>query len=227
VRVRRAGADALVEVSDDGVGLDAETAGHVFELFFQGRQGISRSRGGLGVGLTLVQRIVEAHDGEVRVASDGPGKGALFTVRLPAIEVPGAQAALSREVQRAGRRSVVLVEDAEDTRAALQRVLQHAGHRVVTAKDGVEGLRKIIDVRPDVALVDIGLPQIDGYELARRLRQAGSRAYLVALTGYGLAADRERARKAGFDVHVTKPAAAPALLALVADAPRRDRKAPA
>jgi CheY-like chemotaxis protein len=219
IRVRRENGDALVEVEDDGVGLDAETAPHVFELFFQGRQEISRSRGGLGVGLTLVQRIVEAHGGGVGVESEGPGKGALFSVRLPAIEAPAVRAGRAPVARVTAPRSIVLVEDADDARATLQRVLEHAGHRVVTARDGIEGLDKIIGTHPDVALVDIGLPGIDGYELARRLRSAGSRAYLVALTGYGLAADRERARKAGFDIHVAKPAAMASLLALIDEAP--------
>jgi NO-binding membrane sensor protein with MHYT domain/ActR/RegA family two-component response regulator/two-component sensor histidine kinase len=219
IRVRRENGDALVEVEDDGVGLDAETAPHVFELFFQGRQEISRSRGGLGVGLTLVQRIVEAHGGGVGVESEGPGKGALFSVRLPAIEAPAVRAGRAPVARVTAPRSIVLVEDADDARATLQRVLEHAGHRVVTARDGIEGLDKIIGTHPDVALVDIGLPGIDGYELARRLRSAGSRAYLVALTGYGLAVDRERARKAGFDIHVAKPAAMASLLALIDEVP--------
>ena len=223
VRVGRQGAAALIEVSDDGVGLDADTAPHVFELFFQGRQEISRARGGLGLGLTLVQRIVEAHDGEVSVASDGPGKGARFTVRLPAIETPVADAALSGGTRRAVSRSVVLVEDSDDGRITLQHLLEHAGHRVLTARDGADGVDKIVNARPDVALVDIGLPKVDGYELARRVRAAGSRTYLVAVTGYGLAADRERARRAGFDAHMTKPAATDALLAIVAEAPQRGR----
>jgi NO-binding membrane sensor protein with MHYT domain/CheY-like chemotaxis protein len=227
VRVRRDGAGALVEVSDDGVGLDAETASHVFELFFQGKQGISRSRGGLGVGLTLVQRIVEAHGGEVGVSSAGLGKGARFSARFPAIEAPQARAARASPAQCVAPRRVVLVEDADDARLSLQRVLELAGHRVIAVKDGVDGLDQIVGTCPDIALVDIGLPGIDGYEIARRARIAGSRAFLVALTGYGLAADRERARKAGFDLHVAKPAAMMSLLALVAEAPSAEMKRPA
>jgi diguanylate cyclase len=224
VRVGREGDAALIEVRDDGAGLDAETASRVFELFFQGRQEIARSRGGLGVGLTLVQRIVEAHGGEVRVSSGGPGKGALFSVRLPAVEAPAAtQAALSGGARATGPRSVVLVEDMEDTRASLQLVLERAGHRVLAARDGVEGLRKILEARPDVALVDIGLPEMDGYELARQVRQGGLPTYLVAVTGYGLSADRERARLAGFDAHLTKPASMAVLLSTVASAPARSR----
>ena len=221
IRVGRDGDAALIEVKDDGAGLDAETAARAFELFFQGRQEIARSRGGLGVGLTLVQRIVEAHGGDVRVASGGPGKGALFTVRLPAVETPAAAQAALSGARGAGPRSVVLVEDMEDTRATLQRVLEYAGHKVLAARDGAEGLRKILEMRPDVALVDIGLPEMDGYELARRVRQDGLPTYLVAVTGYGLADDRERARLAGFDAHLTKPASMALLLSTVAAAPAR------
>jgi NO-binding membrane sensor protein with MHYT domain/CheY-like chemotaxis protein len=225
VRVGREGGAALVAVSDDGAGLDAETAPRVFELFFQGRQEISRSRGGLGIGLTLVQRIVEAHGGDVSAASDGPGRGALFTARFPAVEAPArALAARSAGSRAAVPRSVVLVEDGDDARATLQRVLEHAGHRVLVASDGFEGLQKIMEAKPDVALIDIGLPRIDGYELARRLRASGVRTYLVAVTGYGLAADQERAHQAGFDVHLTKPASLALLLSTVASAPAGGRR---
>jgi diguanylate cyclase len=226
VRIGRQGEAATIEVEDDGVGLDADTAAHVFDLFFQGRQDISRSRGGLGVGLTLVQRIVEAHGGDVRVASDGHGKGAVFTVRLPAVAAPEAtRAGCAGGATRAAlTRSVVLVEDMDDARTSLQRVLEHAGHRVLPARDGVEGLKKIMETRPDVALVDIGLPELDGYELARRVRAAGSRTYLVAVTGYGLAADQERARRAGFDAHLTKPASVALLLDTVASASAKTRR---
>jgi diguanylate cyclase len=227
VSVGREEEAALIQVKDDGAGLDAETAAHVFDLFFQGGQDISRSKGGLGIGLTLVQRIVEAHGGEVRVASDGPGKGARFTVRLPAVAAPGAtRAALSGGAARpALARSVVLVEDIDDARISLQHVLERAGHRVLAARDGAEGLRKIMEAKPDVALVDIGLPQMDGYELARQVRAGGVPTYLVAVTGYGLAADQERARRAGFDAHLTKPASMALLLDTVANAPAKMRRA--
>jgi signal transduction histidine kinase/CheY-like chemotaxis protein len=223
VSVGGGAAAAVVSVRDDGVGLERETAARVFELFFQGRQEISRSRGGLGVGLTLVQRIVEAHGGTVGVASEGAGKGATFTVQLPAIEDVAAQPVATAALKRAAPRCVVLVEDADDTRSGLERALGEAGHRVVSARTGVEGLLRILEAEPDVALVDIGLPGMDGYEVARRVRLRGSRAYLVALTGYGSRADQERARHAGFDAHVTKPATVGALLELLAEAPRAGR----
>ena len=163
----------------------------------------------------------------MRAASDGPGKGARFTVRLPAVAAPGAtRAALSGGAARpAAARSVVLVEDMDDARTSLQHVLERAGHRVLAAHDGAEGLQKIMDSRPDVALVDIGLPQMDGYELARRVRASGAQTYLVAVTGYGLASDQERARRAGFDAHLTKPASMALLLDTIANAPARMRRA--
>jgi NO-binding membrane sensor protein with MHYT domain/CheY-like chemotaxis protein len=213
--VRQQGGDAVLTVRDEGVGLDAQTAARVFELFFQGKQDLQRSRGGLGVGLTLVQRIVEMHGGAVSAASDGPGKGATFTVRLPAVSALAQAGRPPRAAQAAAERRVVIVEDSEDARLTLQRLLESAGHRVATAHDGPTGLERIAIERPDIALVDIGLPGIDGYEVARRLRAGGSRVRLVALTGYGTAEDKAQARLAGFDAHLTKPADIDRLLEMV------------
>jgi NO-binding membrane sensor protein with MHYT domain/CheY-like chemotaxis protein/two-component sensor histidine kinase len=209
---------AGLRVSDDGAGMDEETALRAFELFFQAPDKLRAGKGGLGIGLTLVRRIVELHGGTVSAESKGRGAGATFTVRLPLIAAPrrGLDTGASPGVRAA--RSIVVVEDADDARATLHRLLEGEGHSVCAAADGESGLRAILDRAPDVAIVDIGLPGLDGYELARRVRSAGVPAYLIALTGYGLPEDRQRADAAGFDVHLTKPASVDELLKLVADA---------
>jgi signal transduction histidine kinase len=205
-------------VSDDGAGMAAETAACVFDLFFQAPQGPDRKRGGLGIGLTLARRIVELHGGTIEVASDGLGKGATFTVRLPANPPLRTSSSLPPESGVGNARQVVIVEDVEDSRLSLQRILEQEGHIVHTASDGPSGFDVIAQVRPDVALIDIGLPGLDGYGLAQRVRSSGQRIYLIALTGYGLAEDRSRALASGFDAHLTKPPQMDRLLALVATA---------
>jgi diguanylate cyclase len=215
VVVRRRADMVDLTISDDGAGMDPETAAHAFDLFFQAQQGPERRRGGLGIGLTLVKRIVELHGGAIEVASQGLGKGTTFTIHLPAItprpEVSSGLAAVARRA-----RNIVIVEDSEDARVSLQMVLQQEGHTVHTAIDGPSGVEVIARLRPDVALIDIGLPGLDGYAVAEKLRSAGLRTCLVALTGYGLAEDRQRALDSGFDAHLTKPAEIDRLLALIA-----------
>jgi CheY-like chemotaxis protein len=218
VRVRALAHTVELSVSDDGVGMDAETAARVFEPFFQAQQGPERKRGGLGLGLTLARRVVELHGGEIEVASDGLGRGATFTLRLPGIAPPLASPVVQRGAAERSARRVVIVEDAEDARVSLQKILETEGHTVHTAMDGQSGFEMIAKLRPDVALIDIGLPGLDGYSLAERLRSMGLRTYLIALTGYGLAEDRSRAHDSGFDAHLTKPPAMDRLLALVAAA---------
>jgi CheY-like chemotaxis protein len=219
VRVERLADAVLLTVSDDGVGMDAETLTRAFELFFQGRQGPERKRGGLGIGLTLVRRIVELHGGAIEVASEGPNRGATFTIRLPTIAQPTEVPAPAQRVGAAhGARSrlVVIVEDSEDARLSLQMILEDQGHTVHTADDGLSGYDVIANVQPDVALIDIGLPGLDGYGLAEQLRSSGLRTYLIALSGYGLDEDRNRAQRAGFDAHLTKPPPMDRLLAMIA-----------
>ena len=218
LRVTASGGEVVLTVADDGAGMDAETAARAFELFYQARREPDRRRDGLGLGLTLARRIVELHGGTIGGASDGPGKGATFTVRLPAIAAPRTAAAAGAQAASRAARQVVIVEDSADARLSLQMLLEGEGHTVHTAIDGPSGLDTIMQVQPDVALVDIGLPGLDGYGLAERLRSAGLDTYLVALTGYGRREDKVRARTAGFDAHVTKPAPMDYLLKLVAEA---------
>jgi CheY-like chemotaxis protein len=198
--VREEAGEALLRVADEGIGLAAADAERVFGLFVQG----AKSRGGMGVGLALVKRLAELHGGTVRVESEGHGRGAAFTVRLPAVQKPAEQAAPAAE--GIGARSVLLVEDNDDARQMLQAALTLGGHDVRAAPDGESALALAAESSPDVALIDLGLPDISGYEVARRLRATGGgRMTLIALTGYGQAADRRRALEAGFDAHLTKP----------------------
>jgi signal transduction histidine kinase/ActR/RegA family two-component response regulator len=206
VVVQRQGDEATIRVTDDGIGLTPELAERAFDLFVQGERALDRAEGGLGIGLTLVRRLAEMHGGSARVRSDGPGKGSEFTVRLPAVAAP-AMAVAAKPVASGASRHILVVEDNEDARETLCALLAIGGHRVEFAGDGVSGLEAALASRPEVALVDIGLPRMDGYEVARRLRESagGYHPYLVALTGYGLPEDRERALDAGFDSHLVKP----------------------
>ena len=203
----RVGDESRVVVADDGAGMSPELAARAFDLFVQGERDLDRSQGGLGIGLTLVRRLAELHAGRAEVKSEGEGRGSEFTVSFPAIERP-ARPVASPALPQGGTfgRTILVVEDGDDARETLVELLQVMGHRVEAAADGISGLDKALAIGPDVALVDIGLPGIDGFELARRLRSAeGHRAFLIALTGYGAAEDRRRALEAGFDAHITKP----------------------
>jgi len=223
VSTQAAGTEALLKVEDDGIGISEETLPFVFELFFQVERPLSRPQGGLGLGLTLVRRIVELHGGTVGAASGGPGKGAAFVVRLPAVPAPAAEtvpAAGDAKVARE-RGHVLLVEDGADARDILRMLLERSGYVVTCAEDGPGGVEAALRSRPDAAVVDVGLPGFDGYEVARRIRAApeGASLLLVALTGYGQPADRRRAEDAGFDLHLVKPVDPARLIALLAEGP--------
>lgn len=218
---------AVIEVSDEGAGIAPHDLPRVFDLFFQSQQTVDRPQGGLGIGLTLVKRLVELHGGTVTACSRGLGQGARFTVRLPRAAPPPGPAA-GEGGGRGAQRHILVVEDNPDTRLALRLALELEGHRVVEAADGGQALAAVASFVPDVALIDIGLPGMDGHALAAALRARGLIAtVLVALTGYGAERDRERARAAGFDAHLTKPADFDALLELVAATGARGASAPA
>ena len=201
------GSDAVLRVRDNGIGIAPEMLEHVFELFAQVDQSAARSRGGLGVGLTLVKRLAEMHGGSVHARSEGLSRGSEFEVRLPLLrdEVPASE--LQRQPAHSDHKRLLLVEDNPDIGETLRELLQLLGHRVEVAADGLRGVQLALATRPDAALVDIGLPGIDGYEVARRLRatEAGKAILLVALTGYGRPEDRDRAIQSGFDAHLVKP----------------------
>jgi len=207
LRVRRAAGQAFVEVSDEGQGLAPELIDRVFDLFVQGERGLARQQGGLGIGLTLVKRLAELHDGTVKASSAGAGRGATFTVAFPAIEQPAGASATRPHDAPAERKRILIIDDNRDARESLAQLLVLAGHAVRTAKDGAEGLQLLAAEPPDVALVDIGLPDMSGYEVASRIRSKPecSRVILAAITGYGRQQDREASRLAGFDAHLTKP----------------------
>jgi len=201
------GGDAVLRVRDDGVGIEPALLPRVFDLFVQGKTSLDRAQGGLGLGLTLVRRLAELQGGTVTAASDGPGTGSTFTVRLPAIDAPATPPAPRAAPPRAQSRTILIVEDNHDARATLRELLEMAGHTVHEAPDGARGLDTALKLRPDIAFIDLGLPGMDGLELARRIRAsaAGRDMRLVALTGYGSADDRARSGQAGFDVHLVKP----------------------
>ena len=207
VRLAAEGREAVLEVQDDGMGIEAELLPRIFNLFVQGSQSLARARGGLGIGLSLVRSLVELHGGTVSAGSDGPGRGSTFVVRLARIDPPGLQATAAGSAAAAVKCRVLVVEDNADTREMYRASLELAGHVVLEAKDASEGLALLKSERPGIAFVDIGLPGFDGYELARRFRAEpeGSSVVLVALTGYGSPEDRERARRAGYDHHLVKP----------------------
>jgi signal transduction histidine kinase len=219
IAIDAVGEDVVLTVRDSGVGIPPDLLPHVFDVFVQGSISIDRSQGGLGIGLSLVRRLVELHGGSVGATSEGSGSGSTFEIRLPRSEPALALDAPARAAPTAAKPTVLLIEDNDDGREMMATMLGSYGYPVLQARDGLEGVRLATAERPDIALVDIGLPGIDGYEVARRLRQdAGTRDIrLIALTGYGLADDQRRVLEAGFDLHMVKPVELAALLAQLAE----------
>ena len=213
VTATRENAEAVLRVRDDGVGIPAQVLPHVFDLFTQADRSLARSEGGLGIGLTIVRNLVELHGGTVTVESDGPGRGSEFIVRLP-LGTP-AEVRIDPSVEAAvvmGRLDILVIEDNADGREMLRVMLEVDGHRVRVAEEGRSGVKLARAARPDVALIDIGLPGLDGYEVGRRLRaELGRSIRLVAVTGYGQADDRKKSSDAGFDAHLVKPVTPEAL----------------
>lgn len=206
--VRAEGERVRLSVEDTGIGMTAETVDRVFDLFAQADRSLDRAQGGLGLGLTVVRSLVELHDGTVEAWSEGLGRGSRFVVLLPRAQPGAVEEERPPALAHADNpRRVVVVDDNDDLREMLEVFLVSAGHEVITAEDGPSGLERILDRHPDVALVDLGLPGFDGYELARRARAAGSASVLVAVSGYGQPDDRKRALAAGFDEHLKKPVA--------------------
>ncbi len=204
----REGDDVLLRVEDDGLGIASELLPRIFDPFVQAPRAVDRSAGGLGIGLTLVRSLLQLHGGSVRAYSDGPGCGSTFVMRVPAeltaVDRRSGSRILTREPAK--RRRVLVVDDNADAALLLAELLSTRGHDVRVAHDGVEALNVISQFTPDVAVLDIGLPIMDGHELARRLRELlARRCRLIALTGYGRAEDRHRSRAAGFDAHLVKP----------------------
>jgi CheY-like chemotaxis protein len=198
----------VLRVIDHGVGIELELQEKIFELFVQSEQRLDRSRGGLGVGLSLARNIVELHGGTIEVQSDGPGHGSDFKVRLPLDARARASAAARPEAERGDRCRIVVVDDQEDSREMLRMLLESRDHLVFDAGDGPSGIALIEREKPDVAFIDIGLPTMNGYEIAQQIRKRShlDDVRLVALTGYGAPSDVSAAHAAGFDEHLIKPA---------------------
>jgi PAS domain S-box-containing protein len=209
VSLQSEGQHALLAVKDTGVGISPDVLPTIFDLFVQSERSLDRSQGGLGIGLTLVRGLVELHGGTVHAVSDGAGMGSTFTVHLPAAPAPNAKAREKVSVVPAEYkpRRVLVVEDNDDMRETLGILLTQDGHEVHLANDGPSGLKAALTFRPDIGLLDLGLPGFDGYALARSIRahDEGKQIYLVALTGYGQPEDRLRSKEAGFDELVVKP----------------------
>jgi len=205
VSVRNESGDAVLRVADNGIGMRRELLERAFEPFVQGEPGLDRSAGGLGLGLTLVRQLAALHGGSARADSEGPGRGSTFTLRLPAIEARPAQRPASAAGPAVPSRDILIVEDNADARETMRRLLELQGHRVRVVAEGAAAVEAMRVAPPDVALIDIGLPGIDGYEVARRVRATGKPIRLIAITGYGLAEDRRRTAEAGFDLHLVKP----------------------
>ena len=214
VRVTLDGGDVLLRVDDNGYGIAPELLPRVFDLFVQGERTLDRAQGGLGIGLTLVRRLVELHGGTVSAFSEGPGRGSTFTVRLPRVAMPQiSQPSLEESHYDGFSRRVLVIEDNRDAREMFRMMLELAGHEVLEAEEGLGGLELLKSSRPDVAVIDVGLPGLNGYEIARRFREEpdADGVMLVALTGYGTPEAVERSLQAGFDHHLIKPVNAEAL----------------
>lgn len=212
---------AVIQVRDNGVGMTPEMVSRLFQPFSQADSSLDRSKGGLGLGLSLVKGLVELHGGEVAAHSEGVGKGTEFVVRLPLSMEHTAAPQRVAKAAKAVHQRVLVIEDNIDAADTLREALELDEHEVVVAYNGPEGIAKALDVHPSVVLCDIGLPGMDGYEVARTLRAKESLkgCFLVALTGYALPGDLRRAREAGFDRHLAKPASLQKLEALFVEAP--------
>jgi signal transduction histidine kinase/CheY-like chemotaxis protein len=209
----RDGDSVVLRVRDNGIGIEPDMLGRIFDLFTQVGRSLHRSQGGLGIGLTLVRQIVELHGGSVSVHSDGSGRGSEFTVRLPVAMAGAASADSARSLSQLGVPQlaapschILIVEDNSDARETLTLLLQMLGHHIEAVATGPEGVARALAVRPQVVLIDLGLPELDGFQVAQQIRAVlGEAVLLVALTGYAQEEDRQRTQDAGFDAHLSKP----------------------
>ncbi len=199
--------EVIIRVRDDGMGIAPELLPHIFDLFVQATRSLDRAHGGLGIGLTLVQRLVKLHGGSVEARSEGPGHGSEFIVRLPILAGPVAAPAAPAPAARETPRRMIIVDDTEDSTSSMAILQKRRGHETRTAFTGPDAVTAAAEFLPDVVLLDIGLPGMDGFEVARRLRAmpALAGAFLVAMSGYGSDEDRAKARLAGFDEYMVKP----------------------
>jgi PAS domain S-box-containing protein len=226
VRAERRGAEAVISVRDAGMGLAAEALPHIFDIFWQAAPAHERSSGGLGIGLSLARGIVDLHGGRIEVFSEGPGRGSEFVVHLPvALDAQQALPAVAEppRVRAEHARRVLVVDDVRDHADSLAAVLTTLGHDARAAYGGRQGLEAAREMQPDAVLLDIGMPDLDGFAVCRRLRQqpGGDVLLIIALTGWGQKADRARTNEAGFDHHLIKPAEIATIARLLDQAPRQ------
>jgi CheY-like chemotaxis protein/two-component sensor histidine kinase len=212
---------AVVSVRDTGIGIPTEHLSHIFEMFSQVAPAMERSQGGLGIGLALASGLIELHGGTIEARSGGADKGSEFIVRLPVAEVPVAQPGSQPDrviADAAGNVRILVVDDLRDAADSMAMMLETMGHDVRTAYDGLEAVQNAATFQPNIILLDIGLPRMNGYEVARRIRDEpwGGNVALVALTGWGQDADKRQSLEAGFDHHLTKPVDLVALEKLLA-----------
>jgi PAS domain S-box-containing protein len=210
VRTRAHDASVVIEVRDHGCGISTDFLPRVFDLFAQADQSLDRKSGGLGVGLSVCKRLVEMHGGSLRAASDGDGRGALFTLTLPLAAAAPHASTQSTAPARVVRR-ILIVDDNQDAADSISLLLQLSGHETAVVYEGGLALEKWRTFLPDTVLLDIGLPDLDGFEVIRRMRAGGFTGFAIALSGYGQPEDKRRAREAGFDTHLVKPVAHEAL----------------
>jgi signal transduction histidine kinase len=218
VKTRQEGSEAVVMISDNGIGISTDMLPKVFDLFAQGERLLDRSQGGLGIGLAIVKRLIEMHGGSVAVRSDGADQGATFEIRLPLAD-PDASVGTTEPQSPVAARRVLVVDDNHDAADVLAALLQHDGHEVETVYSSRDALLLLARFQPDIILLDIGLPEIDGFELARRIREQAALPHvrLIAITGYGQEEVKARAHSAGFAAHLLKPVEFARLQALLAD----------
>jgi PAS domain S-box-containing protein len=230
VRARREGEQAVIAVRDNGIGIAPDVMPRMFEMFSRGHRETGRHQGGLGIGLALSRRLAQMHNGSLDALSDGPGRGSEFTVRLPlAAPAPAGEAVPDTTASRLAKTRVLVVDDNHDAGDSLGQVLDMLGAEVRVARDGAEGIEAFAAHRPSVVLLDIGMPGLNGYDVAREIRTRFPEhpATLVALTGWGQEDDRRRAREAGFDHHLVKPAEIDALQKLLSSIERGGASSPA
>jgi CheY-like chemotaxis protein len=209
-----------ITISDTGIGISKDMLPRIFEMFTQAESSIERTHGGLGIGLALARRLAEMHGGEITAQSDGPGQGSTFTITMPVCETLGARASLPLDAPRVASR-VLIIDDNRDAANTMAMLVDELGGSTRMAHDAASGLAAVEEYRPDIVFLDIGMPDIDGYEACRRLRQRPSEKgmVIVAVTGWGQPQDKQRALDAGFDAHLTKPVDLEALACILAASP--------
>jgi CheY-like chemotaxis protein/anti-sigma regulatory factor (Ser/Thr protein kinase) len=230
ISAKRVDDEVLVTVKDNGAGIPHDKIDSIFDMFMQVDRSSERSQEGLGIGLTLVKRLVEMHGGSIEARSDGEGHGSEFIVRLPVISMPLVAAPRTGAASESStQRRVLIVDDNRDSADSLAMLLEITGNKIFLAYDGVEALEALDNHRPEVVLLDIGLPKLDGHEVCRRIREKawGKDIIIIALTGWGQEDDRRKSEEAGFNGHLVKPVDYDLLLSLLAELTKNDDSFPA